>query len=132
MKRMVVKVGTSTLTYDTGLINLRRIEVLSRVLCDLKNSGIQPILVSSGAIGVGVGKLGLPKRPDTTMGKQAAAAVGQVELMKIYSKLFGEYDVPVYMCVREITGSVNKKNLPKAQIMQDNAKVIFSEFLKEN
>ncbi len=95
MKRMVVKVGTSTLTYDTGLINLRRIEVLSRVLCDLKNSGIQPILVSSGAIGVGVGKLGLPKRPDTTMGKQAAAAVGQVELMKIYSKLFGEYGASV-------------------------------------
>jgi len=92
---MVIKVGTSTLTYDTGLINLRRIEILSRVLCDLKNSGISPVLVSSGAIGVGVGKLGLPKRPNTTREKQAVAAVGQVELMKIYSKLFGEYGTSV-------------------------------------
>ncbi len=95
INRMVIKVGTSTLTYDTGLINLRRIETLSRVLCDLKNSGISPVLVSSGAIGVGVGKLGLPKRPDTTREKQAVAAVGQVELMKIYSKLFGEYGTSV-------------------------------------
>ena len=92
---MVVKVGTSTLTYDTGLINLRRIEVLSRVLCDLKNSGIQPILVSSGAIGVGVGKPRSAQTPGYHNGCRQAAAVGQVELMKIYSKLFGEYGASV-------------------------------------
>lgn len=95
IKRMVIKVGTSTLTYDTGLINLRRIEVLSRVICDIKNKGIMPILVSSGAIGVGVGKLGLVERPKTNSEKQAIAAIGQVELMKIYSKFFGEYGASV-------------------------------------
>lgn len=95
IKSMVIKVGTSTLTYDTGLINLRRIEVLSRVLSDIKNKGIKPILVSSGAIGVGVGKLGLSERPNTTSEKQAVAAIGQVELMKIYSKFFGEYGTTV-------------------------------------
>jgi len=95
IKRIVVKVGTSTLTHNTGLINLRRIELLSRTLCDLKNRGIDVVLVSSGAIGVGVGKLGLCKKPTETRDKQAVAAVGQVELMNIYSKMFGDYGVSV-------------------------------------
>lgn len=91
-QRIVVKVGTSTLTYDSGRLNLRRIEQLVKVLCDLQNSGKEIILVSSGAIGVGVGKLGLKKRPSATKDKQAVAAVGQCELMFIYDKLFGEYN----------------------------------------
>ena len=90
-KRIVVKVGTSTLTYDTGKINLRRVNRLAAVLADLRNAGREVALVSSGAIGAGVGKLGLPERPVDTCGKQAAAAVGQCELMFLYSKLFGEY-----------------------------------------
>lgn len=91
-KRIVVKVGTSTLTHESGRLNLRRIEQLVKVLCDLNNSGKEIILVSSGAIGVGVGKLGLKKRPSATREKQAVAAVGQCELMFIYDKLFGEYN----------------------------------------
>lgn len=89
--RIVVKVGTSTLTYDNGNINLTRIEKLARVLSDLMNSGKQITLVTSGAIGVGVSKLKLKEKPTTIREKQAVAAVGQCELMHIYSKFFGEY-----------------------------------------
>lgn len=92
MKRIVIKVGTSTLTYDNGRINLRRIEQLCKVICDLQNSGYEIVLVSSGAIGVGVGKLGLKSRPTENKDKQAVAAVGQCELMFMYDKLFGEYN----------------------------------------
>lgn len=91
-KRIVVKVGTSTLTYENGKLNLRRIEALCKVLTDLQNSGREMILVSSGAIGVGVGKLGLRERPQETEKKQAVAAVGQCELMFMYDKFFGEYN----------------------------------------
>ena len=91
IKRIVVKVGTSTLTYDTGKINLRRMSKLAQVLSDLKNAGIEIALVTSGAIGVGVGKLGLKERPQDTPGRQAAATVGQCELMFLYDKFFGEY-----------------------------------------
>ena len=91
MKRVVVKVGTSTLTYENGKLNLSRIDKLARVLSDLKNRGVEVILVSSGAIGVGVGKLGLKHRPTITMEKQAAAAIGQCELMYLYDKMFSEY-----------------------------------------
>ncbi len=89
--RIVVKVGTSTLTHATGRVNIRRITALCRVLSDLKNAGHQVLLVSSGAIGMGVGKLSLPGRPADMPTKQAAAAVGQCELMYTYDKLFGEY-----------------------------------------
>lgn len=92
VKRLVVKVGTSTLTYDTGKINIRRLSKLTSVLSDLTNSGIEVALVTSGAIGVGVGKLGLKERPCDTPGRQAAATVGQSELMFMYDKLFGEYN----------------------------------------
>ena len=88
---VVVKIGTSTLTYENGKLNLRRVERLCRTLSDLQNSGKRIVLVSSGAIGVGVGKLGLARRPDETAKKQALAAVGQCELMFIYDKFFGEY-----------------------------------------
>ncbi len=90
--RLVVKIGTSTLTHATGNMNIRRVEQLCRVLADLKNAGHEVILVSSGAIGMGVGKLGLRERPSDMPTKQAAAAVGQCELMYVYDKLFSEYN----------------------------------------
>lgn len=90
--RIVVKVGTSTLTHATGRLNIRRVETLCRVLSDLKNAGHEIVLVSSGAIGMGVGKLSLKERPRDIPGKQAAAAVGQCELMYTYDKLFSEYN----------------------------------------
>ncbi|CAH0237351.1 Glutamate 5-kinase 1 [Priestia megaterium] len=90
-KRIVVKVGTSTLTYDNGDINLARIEKLARVLSDLMNAGKEVVLVTSGAVQVGVKKLKLKEKPTSIREKQAAASVGQCELMHIYSKFFGEY-----------------------------------------
>ena len=89
--RIVVKVGTSTLAHATGRLNIRRVEALVKVLSDLKNAGHELILVSSGAIGMGVGKLNLPGRPEDMPGKQAAAAVGQCELMYTYDRLFSQY-----------------------------------------
>ncbi len=90
--RIVVKIGTSTLAHATGHLNIRRVEELCKILSDIKNSGHEVILVSSGAIGMGVGKLGLRARPTDIPTKQAAAAVGQCELMYTYDKLFGEYN----------------------------------------
>lgn len=90
-KRIVFKVGTSTLTYSTGKANIRRMSKLCEVLSDLQNSGKEVVLVTSGAIGVGVGKLGLSRKPEDTPGRQAAACVGQCELMFIYDKLFSEF-----------------------------------------
>lgn len=109
--RIVIKVGTSTLTYENGKVNLRRIEELCKVLSDLQNQGRDIILVSSGAIGVGMGKLGLPSRPDTTREKQALAALGQCELMYMYDKLFGEYNhmVAQVLLTRDAVDSEHKK-----------------------
>ncbi len=89
--RIVVKVGTSTLAHATGRLNIRHVEELVKVLSDLKNAGHQIILVSSGAIGMGVGKLNLPGKPADMPTKQAAAAVGQCELMYTYDRLFLQY-----------------------------------------
>ena len=90
--RLVVKVGTSTLSHHTGNINIMRVEKLCRTLSDIKNAGYEVLLVSSGAIGMGVGKLPLTERPKDMATKQAAAAVGQCELMYRYDKLFSEYN----------------------------------------
>ena len=90
--RVTVKVGTSTLAYPTGRLNIRHVEELAKVLSDLKNAGHDVVLVSSGAIGMGVGKLPLESRPSDIPTKQAAAAVGQCELMYTYDKLFSEYN----------------------------------------
>ncbi|MDD6038163.1 MAG: glutamate 5-kinase [bacterium] len=90
--RVTVKVGTSTLAYPTGRLNIRHVEELVRVLSDLKNAGHEVVLVSSGAIGMGIGKLPLKERPEDMPTKQAAAAVGQCELMYTYDKLFTEYN----------------------------------------
>ena len=89
--KIVVKVGTSTLAHPTGRLDIRRVEALVKVLADLKNGGHALVLVSSGAIGMGVGRLNLPGRPADMPTKQAAAAVGQCELMYTYDKLFGQY-----------------------------------------
>ena len=90
--RIVIKIGTSTLAHPTGHLNIRLVEGLCKTISDIKNAGHQVILVSSGAIGMGVGKLGLLERPKDIPTKQAAAAVGQCELMYPYDKLFGEYN----------------------------------------
>ena len=90
--RIVIKIGTSTLAHPTGHLNIRLVEELCKTISDIKNAGHQVILVSSGAIGMGVGKLGLLERPKDIPTKQAAAAVGQCELMYTYDKLFGEYN----------------------------------------
>ncbi len=91
IKRIVVKVGTSTLAHPTGRLNLRRVETLVKVLADIKNTGKEIVLVSSGAIGVGAGVLGMKERPRETVLKQAAAAVGQCELMNVYGEEFAKY-----------------------------------------
>ena len=90
-KRVVIKVGTSTLTHSSGQLNLRRIEALAKTLSDLKNAGKEIILVSSGAVSAGVAKAGLGHRPSTLEEKQAMASIGQSELMKIYDRFFSDY-----------------------------------------
>ena len=89
--RIVIKLGTSTLTHATGMLNIRKIEHLCRVLCDIENSGVKLILVSSGAVSAGWVKMGLTRTPDTVSEKQAAAAIGQCELMSMYDKYFMSY-----------------------------------------
>ncbi|NLZ46054.1 MAG: glutamate 5-kinase, partial [Clostridiales bacterium] len=94
-KRVVVKVGTSTLTHKTGKLNIRRVEQLVKTLSDLQNSGKEIILVSSGSVGLGMSKLGIIEKPTYTPLRQACAAVGQCELMYLYDKLFSEYSLTV-------------------------------------
>ena len=91
-KRIVVKVGTSTLTHENGGTNLRLLSQLARVLSDIRGSGKEIILVTSGAMGVGAAKLGFGQRPKDTPGRQAAAAVGQCILMAMYDRMFREYN----------------------------------------
>ncbi len=94
-KRIVIKVGTSTLTHKTGCVNLRIVEKLVKTISDIKNSGKEIILVTSGAVGLGMAKLGLTSRPKDTTTKQACASVGQTELMKLYERHFAEYNITV-------------------------------------
>jgi glutamate 5-kinase len=112
-RKIVVKVGTSLLAYDNGKINLQRMERLVRVLADLHNSGKEVILVSSGAVGVGVGMIGLKKKPDDLVKKQALAAIGQVGLIRLYQKFFDEYNKTVaqVLLTRDgIENSLRRKN----------------------
>lgn len=104
-KRVVVKVGSSTLTHDTGRLNLRMMDKIAMVLSDIKNNGIDVVLVTSAAVAAGVSKLGLKERPKTTKGKQAAASVGQCELMFAYDKVFSQYNQTVsqLLLTRDIT-----------------------------
>ena len=110
-KRIVIKVGTSTLAHRTGLLNIQRMERLVKVLSDLKNSGKEVILVSSGAIGVGAGKIGLKNRPVEIPVRQACAAIGQCELMYCYDKYFSEYNhtVAQVLMTRDIIDCDNRK-----------------------
>ena len=101
--RIVIKLGTSTLTHATGKLNIRRVEKLCKVMSDLKNAGHQLVLVSSGAIAMGVGKMNLTRKPADIPTKQALAAVGQCELMYVYDKLFSEYHHTVAQML--LTGS---------------------------
>ena len=113
-KRIVIKLGTSTLTHKTGKLNIRRMTNLVQVLSDLHNAGKEILLVSSGAIGMGVGKLNLPERPKDTPSKQAAAAVGQCSLMYLYDKFFGDYDktvAQILLNAEDIEQEEKKENL---------------------
>ena len=112
-KKIVVKVGTSLLAYDNGKINLQRMEKLVRVLADLHNSGREVILVSSGAVAVGIGMLGQEEKPDNLVKKQAIAAIGQVGLLRLYQKFFDEYNKTVgqVLLTRDgIENSLRRKN----------------------
>jgi len=123
-KRIVVKVGTSTLTYDNGDINLARIEKLARVLSDLMNAGKEVVLVTSGAVQVGVKKLKLKEKPTSIREKQAAASVGQCELMHIYSKFFGEYS--------HIVGQVLlKKDVIEDEHVRNNVVNTFEKLIED-
>lgn len=113
-KRIVIKIGSSTLTHSTGNLNLRRVEQLATVIADIRNAGHEVIVVSSGAVAVGIGKLGLPGRPKDMAGKQACAAVGQCELMHIYDKFFAELGYPVaqILLTRDVVDdAVRKQNV---------------------
>jgi glutamate 5-kinase len=112
-KKIVVKVGTSLLAYENGKINLQRMEKLVRVLADLSNSGREVVLVSSGAVGVGLGMVGLENKPDNLVMKQALAAIGQVGLIRLYQKFFDEYNKTVaqVLLTRDgIENSLRRKN----------------------
>lgn len=111
--RIVFKIGTSNITYSTGCLNLRHVESLVKVLSDIKNSGHEVILVSSGAIAMGTGKLNLSARPSDIAGKQACAAVGQCELMYTYDRLFGEYNHTVAQILLTAPDLANEERCTK-------------------
>lgn len=113
-KRIVIKIGSSSLTHpETGRLNLRKLEVLARELCDLRNQGKDVVLVSSGAVATGVASLGMKEKPTDLKGKQACAAVGQARLMMIYQQLFSEYNQPsaqILMTKNTMVNNINRKN----------------------
>lgn len=123
VKRIVVKVGTSTLTYDGGGINIRRVEKLVRVLSDIKNSGKDVILVSSGAIGVGMGMLGIKTRPSCIKDKQALAAIGQCELINFYSGLFDNFN-------HKVAQVLLTKDVVSDPVRNENAQNTFERLLE--
>lgn len=114
--RVVIKVGTSTLTYENGKLNLYCMELLCKVISDLQNSGKQVVLVSSGAVGVGMGKMKLTERPKETVKKQALAAVGQCELMFMYDKFFSEYN----QTVAQVLLTAEDVNIPESRTNVEN------------
>lgn len=113
-KRIVIKIGSSSLTHsETGRLNLRKLEVLARELCDLRNQGKDVVLVSSGAVATGIASLGMKEKPTDLKGKQACAAVGQARLMMIYQQLFSEYNQPsaqILMTKNTMVNNINRKN----------------------
>ena len=130
--RFVVKIGTSTLAHAGGRLNIRRVELLCKVLSDIKNAGHQVVLVSSGAIGMGTGKLGLPGRPGDMPGKQAAAAVGQCEQMYTYDRLFSQYShvvAQILLTAEDIYHSVRSSHVHDTleRLLQWNVLPIINE-----
>ncbi len=139
--RVVIKVGTSSLTHKSGHLNIKKVENMCKVLSDLKNAGHEIILVSSGAIAMGVGKLNLTERPTDIPTKQAMAAIGQCELMYVYDKLFSEYNHTVAQILITIDDMKNEKRhinfqntmdrllqLGTLPIINENDTVSFEEF----
>ena len=127
--RLVVKVGTSSLTHKTGLLNIRKVQKLCVTLSDIQNAGHQVILVSSGAIGMGVGKLHLDRKPTDMATKQAAAAVGQCELMYVYDKLFGEYNhtvAQILLTGNDVDNEIHRENI-RSTISNENDSVATAE-----
>ncbi len=125
IKRIAVKVGTSSLTYKNGKINIGAIEKLVRLIADLKNRDIEVVLISSGAIGIGASKLGISGRPKTVMERQAAAAVGQCALMDLYDKLFSEYGYTIGQLLLT-------KDIADEESKRINAKNSFKTLLEYN
>lgn len=130
--KVVIKVGTSTLAHPTGRLNIRHIERLVKVLSDLKNAGLEIVLISSGAIGMGVGKLLLKERPSDMPTKQAAAAVGQCELMYTYDKLFTEYNhtvAQILLTSEDVENPTRKSNFENTlnRLLELNAIPIINE-----
>ncbi len=121
-KRIIVKIGTSSLTHDNGKVNLNKMEKLARVLTDINNSGREVILVSSGAIGAGMQRIGRNKRPEELPLKQATAAIGQAILMQMYQKFFGEYN-------QVIAQILLTKDVVEDEIKKVNAKNTFKTLL---
>ena len=119
----VIKVGTSTLTHQTGMLDIRKIEHLCRVLCDIENSGVRVVLVSSGAVSAGWVKMGLTEPPKTVSGKQAAAAIGQCELMSLYSRYMRDYGYTVAQLLLT-------KDVVEVALQKENAENTFEMLLK--
>ena len=122
-KTVIVKVGTSTLTHATGMLNIRKIEHLCKVLCDIENSGVRIVLVSSGAVSAGFVKMGLTKSPDSISGKQAAAAIGQCELMGLYSRYMRDYGYTVAQLLLT-------KDVVEVPLQRENAENTFKTLLE--
>lgn len=130
--RIVVKIGSSTLAHPTGRMNIRRVAELCRVLSDLKNAGHEIILVSSGAIAMGVGKLSMAARPHDTPTKQAAASIGQCELMYTYNKEFAEYNhtvAQILLTVLDLKDGEHRKNFENtmARLLELGALPVINE-----
>ena len=130
-KRIVIKLGTSTIAHKTGRLNIRRMERLVKVMSDLHNSGKELILVSSGAVGLGMSKLGISERPKDTIARQACAAVGQCELMYIYDKMFGEFNINVaqILLTKYTIDSPRKNNISNTfrKLLESNVIPIVNE-----
>ena len=121
--RIVIKIGSNTLTHSTGNLDLRRMELLCRILSDFKNAGHEIVLVSSGAVAAGISKLGLERRPESTEEKQALAAIGQAVLMQVYENFFGTYGHTVGQMLMT-------KDIIDNEVRRTNAKNTFRELLK--
>lgn len=125
LKKVVVKIGSSSITHDNGIINLQKIDELAWELSNLKNHGIDVVLVSSGAIAAGAKRLNLAERPRDTVGKQAASAVGQVALMNTYNRAFNEFSYQVAQILLT-------KQIETDSVMRENSKNTFQKLLSMN